>query len=81
VRSDDFSGAAVRPQWTWVRENLATHSLTSSPGSLLITPEVGDLNATTNTACNLLVQPALGDWTIQSKRHLRSGAVDRGQEG
>jgi regulation of enolase protein 1 (concanavalin A-like superfamily) len=50
-----------------VRENPATHSLTSSPGSLVITPEVGDLDLATNTARNILVQPALGDWTIQSK--------------
>jgi regulation of enolase protein 1 (concanavalin A-like superfamily) len=67
ARSDDFSGSTVGSQWTWVRENPATHSLTSSPGSLVITPEIGDLTATTNTARNLLVQPALGDWTIQSK--------------
>jgi beta-glucosidase len=67
ARSDDFAGATIGPQWSWVRENPATHSLTSNPGSLVITPEAGDLTATTNTARNLLVQPALGDWTIQSK--------------
>jgi beta-glucosidase len=67
ARGDDFSGATLGPQWSWIRENPATHSLTSSPGSLVITPEVGDLNATTNTARNVLVQPALGDWAIQAK--------------
>jgi beta-glucosidase len=67
ARSDDFAGTTVGPQWSWVRENPATHSLTSSPGSLVITPETGDLIGSTNTARNLLVQPALGDWTIQSK--------------
>ena len=67
ARSDDFPGATVGPQWSWIRENPTTHSLTSSPGSLVITPEAGDLNAATNTARNLLVQPALGDWTIESK--------------
>ena len=65
--SDDFAGTTLGPQWSWLREDPATHSLSSSPGSLVITPEVGDLTATTNTARNLLLQPALGDWTIQSK--------------
>jgi regulation of enolase protein 1 (concanavalin A-like superfamily) len=67
ARSDDFAGTTLGPQWSWVREDPATHSLTSRPGSLVITPGVGDLSATTNTARNLLLQPALGDWTIQSK--------------
>ena len=36
-------------------------------GALTITPTPGDLTGTTNTAQNVLVQPALGDWTIESK--------------
>jgi alpha-glucuronidase len=32
-----------------------------------ITPETGDLVTTTNTAKNILLQPALGDWTMTSK--------------
>jgi hypothetical protein len=67
ARSDDFASATLGQQWSWVRENPATHSLTSTPGSLVIAPETGDINAAVNTARNILVQPALGDWTIQSK--------------
>jgi hypothetical protein len=54
-------------QWSFVRETPADWSLTSSPGSLVITPKQGDLNAGTNTARNILLQPALGDWTMTSK--------------
>jgi beta-glucosidase len=67
ARGDEFNSAALGPQWTWIRQDPANESLTSTPGSLVITPEQGDLNGTTNTARNLLVQPALGNWTIESK--------------
>jgi regulation of enolase protein 1 (concanavalin A-like superfamily) len=33
----------------------------------VVRPEAGDLNGTVNTAKNLLVQPAAGDWNIESK--------------
>jgi beta-glucosidase len=65
ARSDDFNAATVGPQWTWIRQDPLTEQV--SGGSLRITPEQGDLTATDNTAHNLLVQPALGDWTIESK--------------
>jgi beta-glucosidase len=64
-RSDEFDGTNVGPQWTWVRQDPATEHVGS--GVLQITPQEGDLAGTTNTARNLLVQPALGDWTIDSK--------------
>jgi beta-glucosidase len=65
--SDEFNSSTLGSQWTFVRQNPATESLTTNPGSLTITAEQGDLNTTTNTARNILVQPALGDWTIESK--------------
>jgi beta-glucosidase len=65
AQSDEFSGTAVGPQWTWIRQDPATEQVSS--GALRITPEQGDLAGTTNTARNILVQPALGDWTIDSK--------------
>jgi beta-glucosidase len=65
ARSDDFNGTTVGPQWSWVRQDPLTEHVGS--GSLQITPEQGDLTGTTNTAHNILVQPALGDWTIESK--------------
>ncbi|MGE5291807.1 MAG: glycoside hydrolase family 3 C-terminal domain-containing protein [Micromonosporaceae bacterium] len=67
ARGDEFSGATLAPQWSWVRQDPANESLTTTPGSLVITPEQGDLTGTTNTAKNLLLQPALGNWTIESK--------------
>ena len=64
-KSDEFNDAAPGPQWSWVRQNAATES--ESGGALNITPEAGDLNSTTNTAKNLLLQPVVGDWTMESK--------------
>ena len=63
--SDDFNGSDVGPQWTWVRQDPANEQV--SNGSLVITPETGDLTGTNNSARNILVQPALGNWTIESK--------------
>ncbi len=67
AKSDDFESPTLGSQWSWVREDPAKWSLTANPGSMTITPETGDLTTTTNTAHNLLLQPALGDWTIESK--------------
>jgi beta-glucosidase len=65
ARSDEFSGTDVGPQWTWIRHDAASEQVGS--GALTIRPEQGDLTGTTNTARNLLVQPALRNWTIESK--------------
>jgi beta-glucosidase len=65
--SDEFEGPALAPQWSFVRESPGDWSLTAKPGSLVITPTHGDLEKVTNSARNLLLQPALGDWTISSK--------------
>lgn len=63
ARSDAFSGARPGAHWTWIRPDSAyVHQV---PGSLTIAAQPGDLNAHTNH--NLLVEPALGDWTIQSR--------------
>jgi beta-glucosidase len=65
AESDEFNGADVGPQWSWVRRDPANELVAN--GSLQITPEQGDLTGTTDTARNLLVQPAVGDWAIESK--------------
>lgn len=65
--NDEFNGPALGSQWHFVRETPADWSLTSNPGSLTITPKTGDLTTTTNTAQNVLLQPALGDWTQTTK--------------
>jgi regulation of enolase protein 1 (concanavalin A-like superfamily) len=63
--SDQFNGAHVGRQWTWIRRDPTAEHLTG--GALIVTPEPGDLAGRINNARNLLVQPALGDWTIQSR--------------
>ncbi len=62
---DEFDGSSLDPKWTIVRPDPA--NLTVGGGSLTITPETGDLVTTTNTAKNLVLQPALGNWTMTSK--------------
>ncbi len=68
VQSDEFNGSAPGPQWTWVRNDPTAES--ESGGALNITAQTGDLNAATNTAKNLLLQPALGDWAAETKMTL-----------
>ncbi len=63
--SDEFNGDALGSQWSVLRPNAATSSV--SGGALKITAEAGDLTTTTNTAKNLVLQNAPGDWTIESK--------------
>ena len=63
--SDEFNGDTLDPKWTVVRPDPA--NLTVGDGSLTITPETGDLVTTTNNAKNIVLQPALGDWTMTSK--------------
>jgi hypothetical protein len=77
--SDEFNGSALDPKWTVVRPDPA--ALTVGGGSLTITPEAGDLTTTTNTAKNLVLQPALGDWTMTSKLTFSAVPSAAGQQG
>jgi alpha-glucuronidase len=63
--SDEFNGNTLDPKWAVVRPDPA--NLTVGGGSVTITSETGDLVTTTNNARNILLQPALGNWTITSK--------------
>ena len=63
--SDEFNGNTLDPKWTVVRPDPA--NLKVGGGSLTITPEAGDLVTTSNNAKNVVLQPALGDWTMTSK--------------
>lgn len=65
--NDGFDAETVGSQWQWLREDPATWSLTSNPGFMTISPRTGDLQTTTNTAKNVLLQDAPGDWTVESK--------------
>jgi alpha-glucuronidase len=78
---DEFNSSTLGSQWQWVRESPADWSLTSNPHSLTITPKTGDLTTTTNTAQNVLLQPALGDWTQTTKitfNHRPNAATQQG---
>jgi beta-glucosidase len=78
---DEFSSSTLGSQWQWVRESPADWSLSSNPGSLTITPKTGDLTTTTNTAQNMLLQPALADWTQTTKitfSHRPNAATQQG---
>ncbi len=63
ARSDAFTSGRLGSQWRWVRFDPASTALTT--GGLVIAPQPGDL--TPRTARNVLLQPALGDWTIESR--------------
>ena len=65
ARSDEFSGASVGPQWTWLRQDPSNERV--SGGALTITPQQGDLSGTNPPARNVLLQPALGNWAMVSK--------------
>lgn len=64
--SDEFSDI-LGSQWRWVRENPNNWSLAKNPGAMTITSESGDLEGSTNTAKNILIQDAPGDWVMESK--------------
>jgi len=62
---DDFS-EALKPQWTWVREDPKNWSLNALPGFLRI--KVGGGYVAANTNFNLLLRPApAGDFQIETQ--------------
>ena len=66
-QSDEFDSATLAPEWSFVREAPDNWSLTSDPGSMVITPQQGEIEGSGNNGQNILLQPALGDWTMSSK--------------
>ena len=66
--SDEFEGTAPGPQWTLVRPDT-TH-VGESGGAFSIAAQQGDIQGTGNNAKNLLLQPAPGDWTLETKMRL-----------
>ncbi len=80
-RSDTFDGATLAPQWSFVREAPDNWSLTSDPGSLVITPQQGDIEGSNNNGQNILLQPALGDWTMSSKLTFSARPNANNQQG
>ena len=78
VRSDAFDGSALGAAWSVVRPEAG--AVSTGGGRLSITPGAGDLAGATNTAPNLVLQPAAGDWAIQTKVDLTSAPSLTGQQ-
>ncbi len=68
--------APLGSEWTFVRHDPS--SATQAGGSVIIAPQPGTLD--THTARNLLLQPALGNWTIETRLTLSSPPNTRGQQ-
>src|SRR4051812_33045811 len=82
AQTDEFTSGVAGDQWHWIRENVAMQN--RSAGALQINTEAGDIlstpTSTTNDARNLLVQPALGDWTIETKVSVNSALTATNQQ-
>jgi len=63
--SDEFDSAELGSQWEWLRPDAGSWRL--ADGSLVITSQAGDLQGNVNTAKNVALQDANGDWTAESK--------------
>jgi len=77
ARSDTFSASSLGSQWTWLRHDPTTEHV--SVGALTILAQPGDLAS--HSARNLLLQPALGDWTMQTRVHFSSAPHAATQQG
>lgn len=65
LTSDDFNTGTLGSQWSWVRQDSTKWSLNGN--SLKLTAQAGELYTTTNTAKNVLLQSASGDYEIVTK--------------
>jgi beta-glucosidase len=68
--------APLGPGWTFVRRDPSSEA--QAGGSYIIAPQPGNLD--NHTARNLLLQPALGNWTIESKVTFSSAPLAPGQQ-
>ncbi|MFZ0428481.1 MAG: Ig-like domain-containing protein [Acidobacteriota bacterium] len=67
AKSDQFNEGSIGSQWKWLRGDPASRSLEKTPGSLILTAQDGDLKNRSNDGKNVLLQPAVSDWFIESK--------------
>ncbi|GLX70984.1 right-handed parallel beta-helix repeat-containing protein [Paenibacillus glycanilyticus] len=65
--NDEFNSTTLSSQWGWIRENNATWSLSTNPGSMRIVSEAGDLAGRADAKNVLLTGAPAGDWTIDTK--------------
>lgn len=70
--------APLGPQWRWIRRDPANELI--SGGELQITAQQGDLSGDTRPGTNLLVEPALGDWTITTRMTVSGPPAIPGQQ-
>jgi beta-glucosidase len=75
---DDFAKGVVGPQWQTIRPDDTKTPAAS--GAYKIIPDTGDLAGATNTARNLLVQRASGDWTVETRAAFAQGPTINGQQ-
>jgi regulation of enolase protein 1 (concanavalin A-like superfamily) len=68
--------APLGPQWSFIRRDPSSAAQTG--GSYVIAPQPGNLDNHTNR--NLLVEPALGNWSIESKVTFSSPPSEAGQQ-
>jgi hypothetical protein len=68
--SDNFTGAALNPAWTFVRPDAA---VTVSGGALNWPVQDADLTGTSNNAGVLLRDPPPGNWIAETKLNLPLG--------
>jgi hypothetical protein len=73
VWSDEFSGGAPRPGWSWVRPD---DGVTVGGGSLDWPVQDGDLTGTSNNASVLRRTAPRGDYTVETKLTLDLGVDD-----
>ena len=74
VLDDGFDGA-ISPQWSFIRETPANHSVTAAPGWLRIATETGDLYGGYNNDRNLLAAPAPAGDFIATTRFRNPGRL------
>lgn len=66
--SQDFTGPALGPQWSWVNQDPANWSLSSDPGTLTIDGQDGQFYQTQHTGQNVLLENApRGNFTVQTR--------------
>ena len=65
---DEFTSGTLAGKWSWVRVDGANWSLTARSGFMRIVAQAGDINGSTNTAKNILLETApTGDFTVDVK--------------
>ncbi|RKQ92165.1 beta-glucosidase-like glycosyl hydrolase [Solirubrobacter pauli] len=83
AQTDEFTSGVPGSQWHWIRRSQQG-APNATPGSVQITTEAGDVlstpTATTNNARNLLLQRALGDWTVETKVDVNANLTATSQQ-